>query len=68
MDELRPATHAHSVNGTPCLPTLIGAIQALRSGTTTIVDDLNVSPQLDPIIVDAAFQAYRDIGIGRWSG
>ena len=43
--------------------TLIGAIQALRSGTTTIVDDLNASPVLQPEMVEAALQAYRDIGI-----
>jgi 5-methylthioadenosine/S-adenosylhomocysteine deaminase len=43
--------------------TLIGAIQALKSGATTLVDDLNVSPQLDPDHVEAAFQAYEDCGI-----
>ena len=45
------------------LRTLIGAIEALRSGTTTIVDDLNVSPVLIPEHVEAAFKAYEDIGI-----
>ncbi|MEM6487802.1 MAG: amidohydrolase family protein [Pseudomonadota bacterium] len=45
------------------LRTMVGAIQALRSGTTTIVDDLNVSPVLIPEHVDAALQAYEDIGI-----
>lgn len=45
------------------LRTMIGAIEALRSGTTTIVDDLNVSPHLDRAHVDAAFRAYEDIGI-----
>ncbi len=63
MNYVRPLTPIPLTARHVYLRTLIGAIQALRSGTTTIVDDLNVSPQLDPIIVDAAFQAYRDIGI-----
>jgi len=50
------------------LRTLVGAIEALRSGTTTIVDDLNVSPELDPAIVDAALRAYEDIGIRAYVG
>lgn len=45
------------------LRTLIGAIEALRTGTTTIVDDMNVSPTLREDHVDAAFRAYDDIGI-----
>ena len=34
-----------------------------RSGTTTLVDDLNVGSQLDPELVAAALQAHRDIAI-----
>ena len=45
------------------LRTMVGAIEALRTGTTTLVDDLNVSPVLDPDHVAAVFQAYEDIGI-----
>ena len=45
------------------LRTLIGAIEALRTGTTTLVDDLIVGPVLDRTHVQAAFQAYEDIGI-----
>lgn len=45
------------------LRTLIGAIEALRSGTTTLIDDMNASPVLIPEHVDAAFRAYEDIGI-----
>jgi guanine deaminase len=45
------------------LRTMVSAIEALRSGTTTIVDDLNVSPHLDPSHVDAAFRAYEDAGL-----
>ncbi|MEM6549847.1 MAG: amidohydrolase family protein [Pseudomonadota bacterium] len=50
------------------LRTMVGAIQALRSGTTTIVDDLNVSPVLIPEHVEAALQAYEDIGIRAFVG
>jgi len=50
------------------LRTMIGAIQALRTGTTTIVDDLNVSPHLDRTHVEAAFRAYEDIGIRAYVG
>lgn len=45
------------------LRTLIGVIEALRSGTTTIVDDLNVSPILVPDHVEAVLKAYDDSGI-----
>lgn len=45
------------------LRTLVGACQALLSGTTCIVDDFNASPVLHPEHVDAALQAYEDIGI-----
>jgi len=43
--------------------TLIGAIEALKTGATTIVDDLNVGPVLDRDHVDAVLQAYEDVGI-----
>ena len=49
------------------LRTMIGAIQALRSGTTTIVDDMNV-PGLDRALLDAAFRAYDDVGIRAYVG
>lgn len=45
------------------LRTMVGAIEALRSGTTTVVDDLNLGPALDRTHLAAAHQAYEDIGI-----
>ncbi|MFW5834050.1 MAG: amidohydrolase family protein, partial [Pseudomonadota bacterium] len=45
------------------LRTLLSAIEALRTGTTTIVDDLNISPVLIPEHVQAVLQAYEDAGI-----
>ncbi|MGB0087138.1 MAG: amidohydrolase family protein [Rhodomicrobiaceae bacterium] len=45
------------------LRTMVGAIEAVKSGTTTLCDDLNASPCLLPEHIEAAFQAYEDIGI-----
>lgn len=45
------------------LRTLIGAIEALRTGTTTVLDDMALGSTIDRAHVDAAFKAYEDIGI-----
>jgi guanine deaminase len=45
------------------LRTLVGAIEAMRSGTTTIVDDMSPGSVLDPEMIEAVFQAYEDIGM-----
>lgn len=45
------------------LRTMIGALEALRTGTTTLCDDFNVSPRIRPDHVEAAFQAYEDSGL-----
>jgi 5-methylthioadenosine/S-adenosylhomocysteine deaminase len=45
------------------LRTMIGAIEALRSGTTLVVDDLLPGPHINRANLEAAFQAYEDIGI-----
>jgi guanine deaminase len=45
------------------LRTLVGAIEALRSGTTTIVDDLVLGTRIDRVSLDAVFQAYEDAGV-----
>ena len=50
------------------LRTMIGAVEALKTGTTTIVDDLNVFPAVDPTHVKAALQAYEDAGIRAYVG
>ncbi|MEM1344260.1 MAG: amidohydrolase family protein [Pseudomonadota bacterium] len=68
MNYVRPLTPMALSARQVYLRTLVGAIQALRSGTTTIVDDLNVSPVLIPEHVEAALQAYEDIGIRAFVG
>ena len=68
MNNVRPLNPIPFTERQVYLRTLIGAIEALRSGTTTIVDDLNVSPTLDPRLVQAAIRAYEDIGIRAYVG
>jgi len=50
------------------LRTMIGAIEALHSGTTTLCDDTNVAPRIRHDHVEAVFQAYDDIGIRAYVG
>jgi guanine deaminase len=45
------------------LRTMIGAIEALRTGTTFVVDDVNQAPLYAQACIDAVFQAYEDIGL-----
>jgi guanine deaminase len=45
------------------LRTMIGAIECLRTGCTTIVDDMAVGPSIDRERIDAVMQAYEDAGI-----
>jgi len=45
------------------LRTMIGAIEALRTGTTFIVDDVNQAPLYSSECMDAVFQAYEDSGL-----
>lgn len=45
------------------LRTMIGAIEALRTGATTIVDDINVYPVLVPEHLEAVLEAYEDLGL-----
>jgi len=63
MNNVRPLDPIPFTPRDVYLRTLVGAIDALRSGTTTICDDMNASPVLRPELVDAALQAYEDLGI-----
>lgn len=43
--------------------TLLGCAEMLRTGTTTVIDDVNLLPWLDEESVQAVMQAYRDAGM-----
>jgi 5-methylthioadenosine/S-adenosylhomocysteine deaminase len=45
------------------LRTLIGALESLRGGATTLVDDVSLGQSIDLETVEAIFQAYEDAGI-----
>jgi cytosine/adenosine deaminase-related metal-dependent hydrolase len=45
------------------LASITGAIEMLKTGTTSVLDHLWLSPELSPDLLDAAMQAYSDIGI-----
>jgi len=63
MNYVRPLKPIELTPREVYLRTMIGAIEAVQSGTTTLNDDTNVSPRIQPDHVDAIFQAYEDIGI-----
>jgi 5-methylthioadenosine/S-adenosylhomocysteine deaminase len=63
MNNVRPLDPIPVTPRQVYLRTLIGGIEALRSGTTTVCDDMNASPRLQPELVEAALQAYEDLGI-----
>ena len=68
MNYVRPPTPIPFTPRQVYLRTMIGAIEALRSGATTLCDDMNVAPVLDEAHVEAALQAYEDIGIRAYLG
>lgn len=63
MNYVRPLKPIELTPRDVYLRTMIGAIEAVQSGTTTLNDDTNVSPQIRTDHVEAIFQAYDDIGI-----
>jgi len=63
MNYVRPLRPLELTPRDVYLRTMIGAIEAVKSGTTTISDDINQSPRLRPDHVEQVFQAYEDIGI-----
>lgn len=63
MNYVRPLKPLQMTERQVYLRTLIGAIELIRSGTTTVNDDFNVSPILHREHVEAGFKAYEDIGI-----
>ncbi len=63
MNHVRPPDPVPMTARQVYLRTMVGIVEALRTGTTTVVDDLNVSPTLVPEHVEAVLQAYEDSGI-----
>jgi guanine deaminase len=45
------------------LRTMIGAIESIRSGCTTLVDDLALGASIDEERLDSVISAYRDSGV-----
>lgn len=45
------------------LRTMLGALEMLRAGTTSVQDDAFLLPTPEPEIIDAVMQAYADCGI-----
>jgi 5-methylthioadenosine/S-adenosylhomocysteine deaminase len=68
MNYVRPLKPIELTPREVYLRTMIGAIEAVHSGTTTLCDDTNVSPRILPEHVAAVFQAYEDLGIRAYVG
>jgi 5-methylthioadenosine/S-adenosylhomocysteine deaminase len=63
MQLVRPRVPVPLTSRQVYLRTMIGAIESLRTGCTTLVDDFPQAAGIDRAAVDAALQAYEDAGI-----
>ncbi len=63
MHNVRPVRPVPLTPRDAYLRTMIGAIECLRSGATTVVDDLTLGAVVDRPLLDAVFQAYEDAGV-----
>jgi 5-methylthioadenosine/S-adenosylhomocysteine deaminase len=68
MAHIRPAKPVRLTDRQVYRGTMIGAIESLRTGATTIVDDMSVGQTLERSHVEAALQAYEDSGIRAYLG
>src|SRR5438874_5785663 len=68
MNYVRPLKPIELTPREVYLRTMIGAMEAVHSGTTTLCDDTNVAPRINQSHVDAVFQAYEDLGIRAYVG
>jgi len=68
MPYLRPAKPLQLTDRQVYLRTMAGAIESLRTGATTIVDDMSLGPSLNRGHADAALQAYEDSGVRAYLG
>jgi 5-methylthioadenosine/S-adenosylhomocysteine deaminase len=64
MSRYNPPTAPRTWTPRECyLRTLLSAMEALRSGTTTIIDDVHPGWPVSRDCLEAVFQAYHDIGL-----
>ena len=68
MPYLRPAKPLALSDRQVYLRTMAGAIESLRSGSTTIVDDMSLGASLSRGHAEAALQAYEDSGLRAYLG
>lgn len=69
MHYLRPPRPAYRLDPEQLyVRTALAAIEALRGGATTVVDDVNLLPDLDETSVAAVARAYRDVGLRAFVG
>ncbi|HMN80388.1 MAG TPA: amidohydrolase family protein [Burkholderiaceae bacterium] len=50
------------------LRAMIGALEALRSGATAVVDDMSLGGAIDEAVIDGVLSAYDDLGIRAFLG
>lgn len=62
MAQIRPRTPVKLTDRQIYLRTMIGAIESLKTGATTIIDDMSLGQAFARSTVDAAMQAYSDTG------
>ena len=68
MAYLRPAKPLQLTDRQVYLRTMAGAIESIRTGATTIIDDMSLGASLNRGHVDAALQAYADSGVRTYLG
>lgn len=68
MAYLRPVVPLPVTADEIYLRTMMTAIESLRTGATTIVDDMSLGQGFDRSHVDAALQAYEDAGLRVYLG
>ncbi len=68
MPYLRPAKPLQLTDRQVYLRTMAGAIESLRTGATTIVDDMSLGQSLNRGHAEAALQAYEDSGVRTYLG
>jgi guanine deaminase len=69
MHYLRPPVPAYRLTPDELYTrTLLAAVEALRGGATTVVDDVALFPFADEAAVDAVFRAYEDSGLRAYVG